>query len=211
MIKLHGAALSNYYNMVKTALLEKGIEFEEVMAPPSQEPDYLAKSPMGKIPCLEVDGRFLSETNAILDYLDETQPEPSLLPSDPFARAKVRELGQSLQLYIELVARRGYAALRGNEVPQDTKDAIRTELTKGTAALGRLVEFSPWIAGSEFSQADLIGYFSFVLANLSAQRNADLDLLEALPGGKEWFEKVGARDSVKKALADQAALRRPKK
>ncbi len=208
MLKLHGAPLSNYYNMVKTALLEEGVEFEEVLTPPSQDPEYLAKSPMGKIPCLETDGRFLSETNAILEYIEETTQEPKLLPADPLERAKVRELAQSLELYIELVARRGYAALRGRPVADDIKESIRADLKRGAAAIGRLVKFSPWIAGSEFSQADLVGYFTFLLAAPSAQANADIDLLGLLPGAKEWYEQVGARDSVKKALADQAALRK---
>ena len=47
MIKLYGAPLSNYYNMVKVALLEKGLAFEEVLTPPSQDAGYLAKRPMG--------------------------------------------------------------------------------------------------------------------------------------------------------------------
>lgn len=210
MLKLHGAALSNYYNMVKTALLEEGIEFEEVLAPPSQDAAYLARSPMGKIPCLEVDGNFLSETDAILEYIQETAPEPKLLPRDPFERAKVRELCRSLELYIELVARRGYAALRGKPVADDVKESIAADLNKGAAAISRLAKFDPWIAGSEFSQADLTGYFSLILAIPSAQANAGIDLLEILPGAKAWYEQVGARASVKQALADQAALRKPK-
>jgi glutathione S-transferase len=60
MLRLHGAPISNYYNMVKSTLLEKGVEFEEVMAPPSQEPGYLNRSPMGKIPCIETERGFLA-------------------------------------------------------------------------------------------------------------------------------------------------------
>lgn len=208
MLKLHGAALSNYYNMAKTALLEKGIAFEEVLTPPSQEPTYLARSPMGKIPCLETERGFLSETNAILEYLEETQPEPALLPADPFERAKVRELAQALELYVELVARRGYGALRGQPVPDDVKASIGADLAKGAAAVARLAKFSPWIAGERFTYADLVGYFTFFLATLSAKANADLALLEQIPGASEWYERVGERDSVKKALADQAAMRK---
>ena len=48
MIKLYGIGLSNYYNMVKLSLTEKGLDFEEVMAEPSQESDYTSKSPMGR-------------------------------------------------------------------------------------------------------------------------------------------------------------------
>ena len=52
MYKLHGFALSNYYNLVKLALLEKALPFEEVAVFPPAKPDFLQKSPMGKIPCL---------------------------------------------------------------------------------------------------------------------------------------------------------------
>jgi glutathione S-transferase len=45
---------------------------------------------MGKIPCIETDGGFLAETNPILDYLEETHPQPALLPTDPFTRAADR-------------------------------------------------------------------------------------------------------------------------
>ena len=48
-MKLYGMPLSNYFNMVKHALLEKGIDFEIVPTPPGRDPEFLAKSPMGKI------------------------------------------------------------------------------------------------------------------------------------------------------------------
>ena len=67
MLKLYGAPLSNYYNMVKVSLLEKRLPFEEVLRPPTQEEEYLAKSPMGKIPTLETERGFITETHAILD------------------------------------------------------------------------------------------------------------------------------------------------
>jgi len=62
MLKLHGFSVSNYTNMVKQNLLEKSIEFEQIDARPSQEDEFLAKSPMGKIPCLETADGFLVET-----------------------------------------------------------------------------------------------------------------------------------------------------
>jgi glutathione S-transferase len=208
MIKLHGAAGSNYYNVVKTALLEKGIAFEAVAAQPSQDPGYLAKSPMGKIPCIETAQGFLAETHAILDFLEDTQPKPALLPADPFARAKVRELVQSIELYVELVARRGFGVFFDREVPQHVKDALKQELPKGIAAIRKLAKFSPWIAGSEFTYADLFGYWAFSLASLSAKRNVGIDLFAELPGAQAWYDRVAARESVKKALADQAAARK---
>lgn len=204
MLKLYGVPFSNYYNMVKCALLEKGIDFEEVVTRPSQEADYLAKSAMGKVPCIETEKGFLAETLAILDYLEDAYPEHPLLPADPFERAKVRELSQSLALYLELVARRGFGVLRGMEVPDSVKDVLKTDLPKGAAAIAKLTRFSPWIAGDDFTYADLVGYFTFIYAVRSADENIGFDLYEAIPGSKAWSEKLAGRDSIKKALADQS-------
>jgi glutathione S-transferase len=85
-IKLHGMYLSNYYNVVKTVLLEKGFEFEEVNQKPSQEGEYLGKSPMGKVPCLETDAGFLTETSVMLEYLDDLNEGPSFYPEDVFQK-----------------------------------------------------------------------------------------------------------------------------
>lgn len=69
MFKLYGFAVSNYYNMVKLALLEKGLPFEEVTFYPTQTPESLAISPRGKVPVLGVDAGFINETAIILEYL----------------------------------------------------------------------------------------------------------------------------------------------
>jgi glutathione S-transferase len=204
MLKLHGFPLSNYYNMVKAGLIEKGLDFEEVPAPPSQEPDFLAKSPMGKVPCLEVDGQYLTESIPILEYLEEISADKSFLPGSAFERAKIRELAQSIELNIELVARRGIAAAFGREVSDDVKKGMKRDLPKGCAALNRLTRFSPWIAGEEFTYADLVGYFSILLANRLSTMNIEVDLFELIPGSTDWFAKVGDLDSVKQVLADQA-------
>mgnify|MGYP001404892181 FL=1 len=89
MIKLYGLKMSNYYSLVKAILIEKGIDFEEVKAPPTQEEDNLQRSPMGKMPSIEVDGNYLSESLAIARYAEQINPTPALLPSDPFEAAKV--------------------------------------------------------------------------------------------------------------------------
>lgn len=207
MLKLHGAPLSNYYNMVKVSLLEKRLPFEEVMAPPSQDAAFLARSPMGKIPVLETEKGFLTETCAILDYLEEAHPQPAFLPADPFARGKVRELVQAIELYLELVARRGFGVIFKRPVADDVKAAMKTDLAKGVTGVKQLAKFSPWVAGQDLSYADFVLYYTLALGNLSAQANAGMDLVEQLGAGK-WLQRMAARDSVRRADAGSAAMRK---
>lgn len=204
-MKLHGLALSNYYNMAKHAVLLKGIDCEFVNTRPSQEPDYLAKSPMGKIPLLETAQGCISETDAILDYLDEAFPDPKLFPQDPFARAKVRQLMKLQELYIETPAHSLIGVIFGREVPQHAKDAAMPEARKGLAALGRLVQFSPWIAGSEFTAADIFVFHSFVLSNRLTQITYGWDMLAELPGLAAWHARVGGQPISQQIMAENHA------
>ncbi|WP_142846445.1 maleylacetoacetate isomerase [Telmatospirillum sp. J64-1] len=57
---------------------------------------YLALNPQGLVPVLEEDGRVLTQSLAIIEYLEETHPAPALLPSDPVERARVRALAQAV-------------------------------------------------------------------------------------------------------------------
>jgi glutathione S-transferase len=170
MLKLYGFPVSNYYNMVKLALLEKGFEFEEVIMRPSQESDYLAKSPMGKVPCLEAAEGFLSETNVILDFLEDISPGVPFYPENHFARAKVRELMKSIELYLELVARQLYRGVFfGETLSEELKNKVKPELEKGLTALKRLLVFSPYAAGDNLTYADLMLYYTANLAGMAAK------------------------------------------
>jgi maleylpyruvate isomerase len=57
-------------------------------------PDYVKKNPQHLVPTLEVDGHVLTQSTAILEYLDETRPVPPIMPRDPAGRARVRALAQ---------------------------------------------------------------------------------------------------------------------
>ena len=203
MIKLHGAPISNYYNMVKVALIEKGLDFEEVLTPPSQDPAYLNQSPMGKIPCIETPDGFISESLPILEYLESLESDVPLLPLDAFAQAKAREISQMIELNVELVARRGLGGLRGKPVADLTVSEMQRDLPKGCAAVARLTQFGPFICGDTFTYADLVSFFSLILANRIAIAVADTDLMALIPGAQAWFEMMQSRPSVATALADQ--------
>jgi glutathione S-transferase len=206
MLRLHGSPISNYYNMAKMALLEKGLSFEEVAVRPSQDAVWLACSPMGKVPCLETEQGHLSETQVILDYLEDLAPAPALLPADPFARARVRELSRVIELYVELPARRCYEEVFfGGSVPATTRAEVEPALIRGIAGVGRLAHFSPWIAGPGFTQADIVWHHSIGLAARVAKKMFDLDLLADLEGAEAHHEAMSARASTRRISLDRKA------
>ena len=203
MIKLHGFSISNYTNMVKQCLIEKGIEFEQTQARPSQEDDFLAMSPMGKIPCLETPEGCLTETTAILDYLDEVYPDPPLNPSQAFARAKSRGIVSVCELYIELAARRHLAnAYFGGERSEEAYTEVRPQVEKGLRAFAQLADFGPYVMGSQFGNADIFVYYSFSLASQILKRVYDWDIVAEVPGLAECFAAIGERGATKPVVAD---------
>jgi glutathione S-transferase len=108
-------------------------------------------SPLGKVPCLETEHGFISESRCIVQYLEAIAPGQGLelLPGDPFERAKHDELYQILELYLELTARRLLPALLvGAKAHDSLKREVQTVVTKGTAALLRLGRFSPFLTGA---------------------------------------------------------------
>jgi glutathione S-transferase len=207
MLKLYGFAASNYFNMVKLALLEKGVPFETVPFHGCQNPDILAVSPRGKVPVLETEQGFLSETDAILDFIEETQPGKALLPTDPFARANVRALAKEIELYIELPARVCYVEVffGGRPTPEALKTKAERDLIKGFAALRQRARFAPYVAGEQFTLADLYFLYSIDLAVDVGKRLFDIDFLSGMPGAKALLEHLGENPNVRKIAADRQA------
>lgn len=102
---LRSMKLYNYFRSsasfrVRIALALKALPFEYVpvnlLAGEQRQSDYQALAPDALVPLLEVDGQRLSQSMAIMEYLDETHPTPPLLPPDPLGRAQVRALAQSI-------------------------------------------------------------------------------------------------------------------
>ena len=207
MLRLHGFATSNYHNVVKLVLLEKGIPFEEVTSYPPADEAYKARNPTGKYPCLETeDGTLLGESKVILNYLEEAYPQVPLLPADPLGRARVRELMELIDLYLELPARRLYGeALFGGKVSDEVKDTVRPELERGVAGLRARARFAPYIAGPALTLADFGAAIHLPLISITTEAIYGVDLLEALPAVRRHRELMGARDSMKRVKADRRA------
>lgn len=205
-LKLCGFSLSNYYCQLKLQLLEKGVQFEEELVwVGNTHPKLMGRSPMGKVPFLDTEQGPISESVACAEYIEQRWPHPPLLPADPYAAAKVREIILYLDLHIELVARELYAeAFFGGKATEETKDRVRRLLPKGLSGFSRLARFEPFVAGKEFGLADCAAAIHLPLAALACKKVLGEDLVTpALPAMADYMAMVNARPTMQKVNADR--------
>ena len=214
MLKLCGFHISNYFNKVRIAMLEKGLAFElDPNCRPSQKDDFLARTPLGKVPFLEVDGEHLVESQVICEYLEDAYPQKPLYPRDPLARARVRELIAIMELHLELVARRLYREVFfGGKISDEVRQSVETDLPKGLRAFRARARFDPYIAGAELTLADCAAAVHLPLVSLSTKLAFGRDALEGLPQVKPYLKLVGERPAFRQVSeerkAAQAAMKR---
>ncbi|HYG56359.1 MAG TPA: glutathione S-transferase family protein [Burkholderiales bacterium] len=211
MLRLCGFRISNYHNKVRIALLEKGIEHDEDFnARPSQTEAFIARSPLGKVPFLELaDGRRLSESSAICEYLEEAYPGTPLFPKDAWDRAKVRELLLFLELHVELVARRLYGQVFfGREPSESAKQSVEKELTKGIKALKALAKFDPYIAGPDLTFADCAAFCHLPLVALTTKLAYGREFLDELPQVKPYIAMLKKRPAFARVDEDRKAAQK---
>jgi glutathione S-transferase len=175
MMRLHYAPGSAHSAAVRIVLTEKGLEPDlhklDMIHYQQHTPDYLAVNCHGTVPLLEDGGRKLFESFAILEYLDETYPEPLLIGDDPRQRYTVRKWGKYVETHIAPhLAIIRWAAL-GGRVPEAARPGL-DRLLPERAALWR------WAAEG------------FGADQLEASTRALLaagDRLAAALDGKDWL------------------------
>lgn len=207
MITLYGFAISNYYNKAKLAMLEKGVAFNEESVFPSQDPSMLSRSPLGKIPFIQTEHGYLSESQSILEYLEDAFPEHPLYPKNAFQRAKCREFIQHLELNVELIARRLYTeAFFGNPVSDETKKEVKITVESGLTGLTRLSQFAPYALGNQFTAADIVAWLHFGMISLVSQKMYGQDLVrEHISGVDDYFKTMEGRPHVQRVAQDRDA------
>ena len=208
-LTLCGSSISNYYNKVKLALLEKGIPFsEEYAATHSHDEAILSASPLGKIPFLRTGHGNVCESQVMLDYIEASHPTPALIPTDPFAAAKVRELIAFIDWHLEIVVRQLYGPFffGGKPLSEGNLARIRKELTDNIAAFKRLAKFSPYVAGDTFTMADCAAFANLPLVALATKAAFGEDLLLAAGiDHKSYVKMIGERATAQKVVADRKA------
>lgn len=204
MLKLCGFSASNYYSKVKLALLEKGIPFEESLCWLGETD--LDSTPLGKVPYLQTPQGSLCESAVIVEYLEDAYPSAAaLLPTDPFQRAKVREINTFLELHLELEARKLYPqAFFGGQVSEGVKQKVAEQLEKNVAAFSRLARFSPFVAGSEFTLADCAAITHLPLVSSATKLVLGRDFLADLPV-RDYLKRMAERPHVQTVNADRKA------
>lgn len=150
-VVLHGYFRSSAAYRLRIALNLKGIEYEQVShhlrRNAQRAPDYLALNPQGLVPTLEIDGRRLHQSMAIIEYLDETRPTGvRLLPADPAERARVRALAQMVACDIHPLDNLRVLRYLRDPLGHDQETVSRWYnywIAEGFSALESLVSASP--------------------------------------------------------------------
>jgi glutathione S-transferase len=203
MLTLCGFAGSNYYNKVKFALLEKNVAFTEELVWVGQTDP--ACSPLGKVPYIKTPQGSLCESAVIMEFIEDQYPQNPLLPRDPLAAAKVRELVTFLELHLELVVRNLYPeAFFGGKVGDSAKEKISAQLEKNVAAFAQLAQFSPYVAGDSLSLADCAAVVHLPLVSSATKIIYGRDFLADLPV-RDYLKRMGERPALHQVNADRKA------
>jgi glutathione S-transferase len=201
-LKLISHKLCPYVQRAVIALTEKGTAFERIDIDLSHKPDwFLAISPLGKTPVLQVGNVAIFESAVILEYLEETQPSP-LHPADPLRRAEHRAWIEFGSAVLNDIA--GFYA-----APDEAAFKAKTsQLEARFARLEARVVASPWFDGESFSLVDAV--FGPVFRYFDVfDEIADFGILAGKPKLARWRQALAARASVRTAAsADYPALLR---
>jgi glutathione S-transferase len=202
-LRLHGYPVSNYFNIARAALIEKGVAFEVVIIRASQSPEFLAANPMGKIPILETPQGWVAETVAILEYLEDTLAVPALHPAEPYQRARGRQIINVVQMYVEAQIRVLFPGVfLGSRNADATIDAARLVLDRAVQALSRLMTPNPYLLGASLSHADLFAFYCLDIADRVTRSVYGRSLTSQIGGLADWSRCMANRRSTHVVFAD---------
>ena len=151
----YASALSSYSAKVRLVLCVKGVAFEERVPPNGyRSPEYKAIVPMGTLPAIQIGDFVLSESEAINEYLEESHPEPAMLPRDPQLRARLRFLGRFHDLALEPKVRALFPHVRPANRDNAQVLALRQDIERRIGQLSEWTQPQPYLLTSFISLAD---------------------------------------------------------
>ncbi len=209
MRRLYHIWLSPACRSIRVALAEKELEVELVVEPYwERREEFLALNPAGEVPVLvEADGAAISGAEPIAEYLEDVYKSRPLIGTAPLARAEVRRLvdwfdGKFEREVTQYIYGEKFAKRFLRRAPPDS-EAMRAGLLNIKGHLdyiGYLIDRRRWLAGDEFSLADIAA-----AAHLSV-----IDYLGDVPwdryeAARDWYARIKSRPSFRPILADYIA------
>lgn len=195
-IELFSANICPYAHRVRLALVEKGLDFWHTEVDLENKPEwFMVISPLGEVPVIRHEDRFVAESSVICEYLDEVYPARPLMPRDPGQRAAARfwiaYAGQKLAPALD-----GCLTASGPEAQQTAAAALRDMLLfierEGLARCGR----GPYWLGSEVSLVD-VAYYPFFERLPAIQRLRPVALPIMSIRLRYWLSAMQEREAVK--------------
>lgn len=208
-MRLYQFAYSHHCAKVRIVLLEKGIPHELPPIPggSTRSPEFLAQNPLGKVPFL-VDGPLgLAESEVIVEYLEDTVPEPAMLPPGAADRARSRWLSRFHDLYFGKQLSVLYAALSEGRRDDPTMGAEVDEMYRLTDMLEASIAPAPFFFGERFGISDASFALSVMYLDMLTAAYGRPYPTERAPRLRAWYEVACGRPAVAQVLAEcRAAL-----
>jgi glutathione S-transferase len=206
MTRLYHVPLSPFCRKVRLSLAEKKIEVELVEERYWEaEADFMRRNPAGKVPVLKIDGKMMTESMPICEYIEETRPEPSLMPKDPVARQEVRRLVGWFddKFHSEVTSKLLYERVNKKVMGQGYPDS--SNVKAGAKAIKYhldymtwLLDHRRWLAGDVMTLADFAA--AAHLSALDYISDVDWNRSDVV---KDWYAKIKSRPAFRSILADQ--------
>ena len=207
VIRLHGSPVSNCYNTVLAALRHKGLPHEENHTGASTDAGFLQLTPMGKIPFITVGELSISETSAIVEYLDDRFPEhPPLFPGTLVERARQRQMMKFVELYIESPGRRlfpGVFWFMDNEPIHIAE--VRPIMERGLNAVDVLLKNNRFFYEDRLTAADFYSYFSLQLIAHVTLNQYQWNLFKSRPHIARYVNRVESAPFLQTIVAQRDA------
>ncbi|WP_375229576.1 FtsZ-binding protein FzlA [Roseobacter sp. S98] len=206
MARLFHVPLSPFCRKVRLSLAEKKIETELVEEKYwEQDADFMRRNPAGKVPVLRIDGIMMAESAAICEYIEETRPEPPLMPKDPVARQEVRRIVGWFddKFHQEVTSKLLYERVNKKVTGQGYPDSGNVK--SGAKAIKYhldymtwLLDHRRWLAGDVMTLADFAA--AAHMSALDYISDVDWNRSEVV---KDWYAKIKSRPAFRSILADQ--------
>ena len=208
MLRLYHVPLSPFCRKVRLVLAEKKMEVELIEERYwEQSTEFLRRSPAGKVPILRHQGALLTKSTPICEYIEELNPEPSLMPKDAEARYEMRRLVSWFddkfhhEVTSNLLYERVNKKVSGQGFPdsKNIKEGAR-KIKYHLDYMAWLLEHRRWLAGDTMTLADFAA--AAHLSSLDYISDVDWNRSSVV---KDWYAKIKSRPAFRNILSDQVS------